>query len=244
MEGQFQLLFDKMKIEMQKQTSELSNAIMEKIEEKLKPIVEENKNLKIKVGNLEKKLDYLQREKKSNNIIIHGILEEEKSTLELFENLKKVFRIELGISMEEYDEKKISRIGKSIKGDKPRPVLLGLNSAWKRTEILKKKKNFKNIYVTEDYSKETIEKRKALQPKLAEEMKKGNIAYIKYDKLVVKENTNANDKRKREDSNSPQADIQPKKQQTLMASKNNRVNAFDFMRRSNSLSTIITEGKQ
>ncbi|GBP15862.1 Craniofacial development protein 2 [Eumeta japonica] len=71
--------------------------------------VEENKNLKLKVENLEKKVEYLEREKKSNNIIIHGLLEEGKSTLELLENLKKMFIDELGISIGDYENKQLTQ---------------------------------------------------------------------------------------------------------------------------------------
>ena len=46
---------------MKKQTVELSNTIMEKIYEKLKPVLEENKNLQIKVENLEKKTGVLRK---------------------------------------------------------------------------------------------------------------------------------------------------------------------------------------
>ncbi|GBP27338.1 hypothetical protein EVAR_18811_1 [Eumeta japonica] len=95
---------------------------------------------------------------------------------------------------------------------------------------MKNKKKLKEIYITEDYSKETLEKRKALKPQLIEERKKGNFAYIKYDQLIVKKNTNNKDKRKREISTSPQNDPQPRKQQTLNLSTNKRINAFDMMR--------------
>lgn len=57
MEGQFQILFEKIKMEMQSQNAELkdsiTNSIMEKMDEKLIPIIEENKNLKTKVEKLE-----------------------------------------------------------------------------------------------------------------------------------------------------------------------------------------------
>ncbi|CAH2109102.1 unnamed protein product [Euphydryas editha] len=90
-----------------------------------------------------------------------------------------------------------------------------------------------------------MEIRKSLQPKLIEERKKGNFAYIKYDKLIIKENSRTNDKRKREKPTSPQAELHPRKQQTLSSSKNNRINAFDMMRsRSHSLSTISTTMNQ
>lgn len=52
MDGQFQILFDKMKIEIQKQTAELTESIttniMYRMEEKLTPIIEENEKIKTK----------------------------------------------------------------------------------------------------------------------------------------------------------------------------------------------------
>ncbi|VVC92476.1 unnamed protein product [Leptidea sinapis] len=78
MEEQFQLLFDKLKMETKYQTTELTNTILEKIYEKLRPLLEENKLLKFKVANLEKEVEHLEREKRSKNIIIHGLEEKEK----------------------------------------------------------------------------------------------------------------------------------------------------------------------
>ncbi|CAH2109103.1 unnamed protein product [Euphydryas editha] len=134
MDGQFQLLFDKMKIEMQNQTIELTNTILDKMEEKLKPILEENKILKLKVEKLEKKVERLERDKRSNNVIIHGLAEREQSTLELIECIKKCFLDELDITIENYEINKIHRIGIRNKNQKPRPTLLSLVSGWKKTE--------------------------------------------------------------------------------------------------------------
>ncbi|XP_037876374.2 uncharacterized protein LOC119630581 [Bombyx mori] len=68
MEEQFQLLFDNMKMEMQKQTAELTESLtknlMDRMDEKLTPIIEENEQLKQKVSDLEKEMEYLKREKK------------------------------------------------------------------------------------------------------------------------------------------------------------------------------------
>ncbi|GBP47410.1 High-affinity choline transporter 1 [Eumeta japonica] len=70
---------------------------------------------------------------------------------------------------------------------------------------------------TEDFPKEVLAKRKALQEKLKEERKKGKIVFLKYDKLVVKENESIKEKRKRETSSSPHSsDLQLKNQQTSM----------------------------
>lgn len=104
--------------------------------------------------------------------------------------------------MEEYDINKIYRLGKRKReNNKPRPVLCSFISNWKKTEIIKSKKNLKSIYIAEDYSKDVLKKRKELQAKLIEERQKGNIAYLKYDKLIVKENNYSQEKRKNQKSN-------------------------------------------
>lgn len=249
MEDQFQILFDKMKIEMQKQTVELkesiTNSIMEKMDEKIKPIIAENKDLKIKLTNLEKEIEYLKRDKKQNNIIIFGLKEEEESTSGLIQEAKKIFNNDLNINIGDFEINNIYRIGKKSPDGKPRPVLFSFVNSWKKNELMKVRKNLKDIYITEDYSKEVLEKRKMLQTKLKEERMKGNFAYLKYDKLVVKENNATNDKRKREISSSPRDNIQAKKQQVWTPSQNNRRNAFDVMRgRSNSLSSYTADNRQ
>ena len=214
MDEQFQLLFDKMKIELSKQTisitESITNTIMEKIEEKLQPIVKENEKLKANVRKLEEEVEQLKREKKNNNLVLFGVKEEEKSFTQLLEKIKKIFKEDLDINIEEREINKMFRLGKiNSENKKPRPILLSLVSEMKKGEIMKNKKNLKDIYINDDFSKETLEKRKELLPKLEEERKKGNIAYFKHDKLIIKENK---DKRKRELSSSPQTNAQPKKQ--------------------------------
>lgn len=247
MEEQFQLLFDKMKIELQDQTrsitESITNTIMEKIEEKLQPLKSENKNLKTKIEKLEEEIEYLKREKKNKNIIIFGLKEDEESTTQILNKIKKAFKDDLGIKMEDGEVNKVYRLGKINKEDKPRPILLSLVSTWKKSEIMKNKKNLKDLYVKDDFSKEVMEKRKELLPQLEEERRKGNIAYLKHDKLIIKEKT-TNEKRKRDQSSSPQTNIQLRKQCTR-TSKDNRTNAFTLMRnRSNSSSNNPTNNKQ
>ncbi|XP_028168219.1 uncharacterized protein LOC114358448 [Ostrinia furnacalis] len=248
METQFQLLFDKMKLEMQQQsveiTESITNNIMSRLEEKLIPIIEENKSLKLKIETQEKEIEYLKREKRNNNIIIFGVDETEKTTLELMDMLKKTFKNDINIDIEDNAINNLYRLGKkSIEGNKPRPVFCSFVNGWKKNEIMKNKKHLKKIYVTEDYPKEILAKRKALQAELIEERKKGKIAFLKYDKLVVKETIN--EKRKRETSSSLlSSDLQPKKQQAT-ASLANRTNVFDVMRmRSNSLTNAPTNKQQ
>lgn len=233
---------------MQNQTIELkdsiTNNIMERLDEKLQHIITENKNLKIKVGNLEKEIESLKRGQKKNNLIMFGVNEGERSTQELIQIIINIFKTDLNIQFQEQEIKKIYRLGKEKSSESPRPILFSFVSEWKKNEVMKKKKNLKNVYITEDYTKEVLEKRKALQAQLKEEREKGNIAYLKFDKLIVKGKNNNinNEKRKREISISPQNNAQPKKQQTLMTPINNRPNAFDVMRiRANSLTSLPTK---
>ncbi|XP_028038039.1 putative cyclin-A3-1 [Bombyx mandarina] len=161
----------------------------------------------------------------------HGLKEGEKTTEQLLKNTKEVFLKTLNINIQDCEINKIYRIGKEIKGNKPRPTLLSFVSGLKKNEILRNKKKSKEITFTEDYSKDILEKRKALIPQLTEERNKGKIAYLKYDQLIVKEKSNTYyEKRKREVSTSPQYS-QPKKQQISSSSKE-IVNVYDMMRAS------------
>lgn len=80
-------------------------------------------------------------------------------------------------------------VAKKSESTKPRPILVSFTNIWKRDEIIRNKQRFSNIYVSEDFTKEVLEKRKLLQVQLKEERSKGNIAYLKYDKLVIKQRT-------------------------------------------------------
>ncbi|KAL4712349.1 hypothetical protein ACJJTC_001510 [Scirpophaga incertulas] len=81
----------------------------------------------------------------------------------------------------------VRRLGKKVDGQ-IRPVLISLTLNWRKLEILKNKKSFpENIYVTEDFPKDVLTKRKDLKKIAEEEKAKGNVAYIHYDKIIIKE---------------------------------------------------------
>lgn len=228
-----QSLFDHMKIEMSKQTDD----IMTRIDEKLIPFRVEMQELRSENEKLKEKIKNLEKHKRSNNLILYGVKEAEKSTDNLIEIIKKKFKDDLNITIEDRDINMIYRIGKNnIENGKDRPILLAFVNFWKKNSIMANKKKLKNVYVSEDYPKEILDMRKKLQPNLEEERKKGNYAYINYDKLVIKQGKPGNEKRKRELSTSPKAKEHPRKQQ--VSTKTHRLNAFDLMRhRSNSLTS-------
>lgn len=225
---------------MEKQTEKIhisvTTTISEKIDEKLTPIMEENKILRSKIETLEEKVISLERENKKNNLILFGLEEKEKDQNELFENVKEKIKNDLHITIENAEINKMHRIGKKATSasGKTRPILMSFVNQWKKTEIVKNKKEFRDVYVAEDYPKAILNKRKELQAQLEEERKKGNKVYIKYDKIVIEEANQTKENRKRMPSTSP---IQTNKH-AWNPTKTNRTNAFDLMRnRSNSFSS-------
>ncbi|CAH2083584.1 unnamed protein product [Euphydryas editha] len=214
MDKNMELLLQKLDEKLIKQTDEITQAVTknvtEIIDDKLNTIIEENKFLKNKVSELEMKIKFLEREKRKNNLVFFGVEEMGKSEFELVDYLKDTIE-ETGIQIYSSEISNVYRIGKKSE-NKNRPVVVSLTTQWKKHLILKNKSNLPaNIYVKEDYSKETLEKRKQLQSQVEEEKKKGNIAYLKHDKLIiVKAKDNNREKRKRETSGSPNETTQKK----------------------------------
>ncbi|KAL0859844.1 hypothetical protein ABMA27_010184 [Loxostege sticticalis] len=235
MEAQLTALLEKIKEENEIQTKNIIENICTKIDEKLRPLQEENKKLKSEVQTLQTKVNILEKEIRKNNLIIHQVSETEKSDKELLELvLETLNKLSANADLEKWDVWEISkahRLGK--KGDRKRPILITLTLSWRKTEILRNNKKFNNgIYATEDFPKEVLMKRKELKEKMEEEIEKGKVAYIRYDKLIVKEAPN--EKRKRSPTQSPKTMPGTSESISTMAfnkqpSKKNKVDAFKLM---------------
>lgn len=214
MEVNIELLLSKLDEKLQQQTYVITTAVtktvMDALEEKIAPIIEENRNLKIKMSKLEHKLNVMEKDKRKFNLVLFGVKKNEKSEIELIDHVKEII-LKSGIHIESYEINNIYRIRLSKPSNSP-PIVITLSSMWKKHLILKNKTKLPTgIYIKEDFPKEILEIRKKLQPKVDEERKKGNFAFIKYDKLIVKNpNDNNREKRKREQSKSPNASIQKK----------------------------------
>lgn len=195
MDKQMENLFEKLKIEMQTQlqtqTENLTEKFNSKLDEKIQPLLEDNIILKNKVETLESKVQFLEKELRKNNLVLHGIQENEVNQQDLMEIVLKVLNdLSEKTNMEVWDRWEINmvrRLGK--KGDgRTRPILISLTLNWRKFEILKNNKSFpENTYATEDMPKEVLIKRKELKKTVEEEKAKGNLAYIRYDKIVIKE---------------------------------------------------------
>lgn len=202
-------LDEKFKNQTEVITHSVTKSVMEALDEKMKSIMEENTKLKEKVSELEFKLKREEIEKRKNNLVFFGINENIKFEKELVDLIKETI-VEMGVHMDSQEISKVYRIGRKTE-NKNRPVVATITTQWKKHLILKNKPNLpQGVSIKEDFPKEILEKRKQLQPQVEEEIKKGNIAYIKYDKLIVKKPKENREKRKREPSNSPKAPSEKK----------------------------------
>lgn len=237
-----QILLEKIQEQMKQQTIAITEAVtknvVQQIDERFKMIDDENKQLKNSVKELKEEIKGLEMAKKKTNILLFGIKENKQEELSLVKYISEKLNCHLGLSIQEHEIMNIYRIGK-IKTT-PRPILISLVSYWRKMEIMRSKNKLpQGIYVKEDYTKEILEARKTLQPKLEEERRKGNIAYLKLDKLIIKSQTDANrEKRKRDPSSSPNVSTPRKENELYVAPKKvNTTNAYEYMARvkSNSL---------
>ena len=140
-----------------------------------------------KIDQLEKKTDDLENRSRRSNLCFDGILEDAKEKWEDTEKkLHNLLANTMNISTDEYTIERAHRVGRKVDG-KSRPIVAKFNNYKIKEQVLKNKKSLAgtNIYVREDFSEKVLAKRKDLLPKMYEERKKGNVAYLRYDKLVV-----------------------------------------------------------
>lgn len=259
MEKQMDLLWSRLKEELQKQTEIIAATVNETItttiEEKLKPIKKENEALKNKVEVLSSKIQGLELENRKNNVIIHGVEEGKDNHTGLMEVvleiLNEVDKTQIKHEWDRWEISKAHRIGKKCQG-KDRPIKITLTLGWRKAELLKNRSNFpQGIKITEDFPKEILASRKALIPKLIEARESGKYAIIKNDRLIIREKSETGknkEKRKRAPSsplstppnNFSRAHEQAKGSQNRKISK---INPFEEMRNRTNSRTEDTQAK-
>ncbi len=133
------------------------------------------------------KLEYLEGKTRRNNLVFDGVAEapgetwaetEEKITMILKEKLQFQHKVEV---------ERAHRVGKPREGDKPRPVVIKLLRYKDRDAILQRAKSLKGtrIFINEDYTDTVRRKRKELMPELRAARERGDIAYLRNDKLII-----------------------------------------------------------
>ena len=137
------------------------------------------------------KLEYLENQRRRNNIRIDGILEEENESWDTTEEkVKQVLAEKLNLE-EALHIERAHRVGRvaSAPRRRPRTIVCKLRDFKQKEQILKATRRIKpvGLYVNEDLAKETLDKREEQRPKLEEAKRNGKIAYFVLDKLIVKD---------------------------------------------------------
>lgn len=244
MENETENFWRKMNEVMAAQTREITEAVTknvsENISDTLMALLEDNKKLRTEVETLHNKIKSMEEEKRKNNIIIFGVkeLQHDESPIE---TVIKVIEKDMNISITPNEIYNAYRLGEK-KDNKPRPILVTFTTKWRRVEVLRNKKKLNSdIYIKEDFSRETLEKRKQLLPQLKEERSKGNICYFVKDKIIIKEPKGDRLGKRKNDCISP-TNKSPNQPSTLAPNKINKTSILDYVarNRSTSLSTPST----
>lgn len=226
----------KMKEEFEKQTNTITknvtDSVVGTIDEKLKPLLQENQELKKQVNTLKSKIKQLERDARKSNIIVHGVKESENSNSELVALVLDILNTTNTNSSESWDKWEISsarRLGEK-REQKPRPILITVTLEWRKFELWKNKRLLpENIYITEDFPKDVMDKRKELRIQQQEQIKNGKQAFIRYDKLIIKEKPV--EKRKRSPTDSPKNPPNQTEGRITTPAKMNKTSKLEYARR-------------
>lgn len=175
------------------------------------------------------KVERLERDSRKRNLILFGISEEFNNYWDLEKFVYSLLNEKLDLNLNESHLDFVRRLGRRS-GNNPRPILVGFTQLRTKLIILKNTSKLKgaSIRITEDFSKEVIQTRKLLLPKLFEARKNGKFAILRHDKLIVQDINLSSDKqiaasvKKRALSDSPLAEkISTPKNSNLKKTKSN-----------------------
>lgn len=185
----------------------ITQRINQNFDEKFCRVEKEINEIKKTQEEHEKRLDDFDKKIRQRNLIIFGIMEEEKSYQELEELVLQIINIKLEVECNRAEIEFVGRMGK--KSTKPRPIRLTTTTYGKKIAILQNKKALEGsgAYIKEDFPPKVLDIRKSLLPQLNEQREKGFKAYLKYDKIITKQNYQENPN-KRALSNSPSGKIE------------------------------------
>lgn len=174
------------------------------LEDKLQLFNEKYEHLREKCENQENRLYFLEKQARKNNIVFFGIKETETSYSNLENIIMNFIKEHFSQELDRGNIQEVRRIGK--KGERARPIIVTFSTLGTKINLFKNRTALKNtgFYITEDFPKNILVKRKELQEQARIEKEKGNSVKIKYDKLVITEKNKTAVNNKRMLSTSPE----------------------------------------
>lgn len=138
------------------------------------------------------KQEYLEGQSRRNNIVIDGVPESTgESWADSEEKVKDIFRQKLQLQRD-MEIERAHRIGKpEAARNRPRSIVVKFLNSKDKAAVMQRAKNLKGtqIFINDDYTDAVRLKRKELLPKLKEARDKGDIAYLRHDKLIIHSRT-------------------------------------------------------
>ena len=171
------------------------------IEQKVEKLETELDDLKVKVPEIwdyQINPDYIQHNlveledrSRQNNLRINGIEVEEGETWEISEEkATKVFKEKLGIDKDVMIERahRMKRNYKDKDKKRPRTIILRLANFKDKSVILKNVNKLKgnDVYINEDFSRETTELSKKLWDEVKQLCSEGKFAYLNYRSIIIR----------------------------------------------------------
>lgn len=135
------------------------------------------------------KAENLEGHSRRHNVVVEGIKESgnEKSS-ESEEKVRKLFSEKLLLDHRNIELDLVHRAGKPMSSSgKPRPVVVKFLRLKDKLAVLDRAKNLKGtgIFINEDFPEAVRLRRKQLLPEMKAARQRGDIAYLRYDKLIV-----------------------------------------------------------
>ncbi|KAJ8390585.1 hypothetical protein AAFF_G00101910 [Aldrovandia affinis] len=136
------------------------------------------------------KADYLEGQTKRNNVVVDGIPEtQNESWKETEDKVRFVITEKLHLDNSQMVIERAHRTGNpsGYSGKRPRPIVIKFLRYKDKMAVLSKAKDLKgtNIYVNDDYTEAVKQKRRELIPAMKAARERGDIAYIRFDRLIV-----------------------------------------------------------
>lgn len=135
------------------------------------------------------KMEYTEAQSRRNNLVFDGIIETPGETwADTEEKVKNILVDKLKLQLD-IEVERAHRTGKSMAANtRPRPIVVKFLRFKDRSAVLERAKNLRgtNIYINEDYTDAVRMKRKELLPKLREARERGEIAFLRHDKLIIR----------------------------------------------------------
>ncbi|KAK2190063.1 hypothetical protein NP493_90g01013 [Ridgeia piscesae] len=144
---------------------------------------------------MEDGMDYVENQICRNNLRIDGVAEVAAETWADTEAIvRKTFAAGMHLPEDQANTIRVERAhrtGASNSSGRPKTVVVTFESYEDRDTILQTARKQKScgIFANEDLSHRVNERRKELMPKLREARENGKMAYLVYDRLVVKESS-------------------------------------------------------